>query len=240
MINIQEKIKIYGWRLFIMLLINEIKRRTLGFIRNSYSQFGEDLIIDKLLGYKKKGFYVDIGAYDPNHFSNTKRFYKRGWSGINIEPNYNNYRKFVKKRKRDINLNIGIGRKRRRLLFYRFRPSTLSTFSKKEAGICKRKGAQLVDCVKVGVERLDKVLSLYYNGREIDFMTIDVEGWEMEVINSNDWKKFRPKLLCIEYVEHFRKRINKKAKEDQEIFWLKLGYRKAYNNGINFIYKRIR
>ena len=52
----------------------------------SFSQEGEDLILNRFLGKKEKGFYVDIGAHDPKRFSNTNIFYERGWTGINIDP----------------------------------------------------------------------------------------------------------------------------------------------------------
>src|SRR3989344_6416322 len=72
-------------------------------IRNSYSQNNEDLKIDELLNYPSKGFYVDVGAYDPDRFSNTKRFYLKGWRGINIEPDVYSFNKFLEKRPEDIN-----------------------------------------------------------------------------------------------------------------------------------------
>ena len=75
----------------------------------SYSQLGEDLILDFFLKGKGSGFYVDVGAYHPINLSNTYKFYKRGWSGINIEPNYTKFRLFEEQRSKDINLNIGIG-----------------------------------------------------------------------------------------------------------------------------------
>jgi hypothetical protein len=75
---------------------------------NSYSQYGEDKIIDRLLGYKKSGFYINVGANHPYRFSNTYMFYKKGYRGVNIEPNPISFEKFLI-RKGDINLNIGIG-----------------------------------------------------------------------------------------------------------------------------------
>lgn len=48
-----------------------------------YSQAGEDKFLEKLL--PDKGFFVDIGAYDGLKFSNTKRFYDKGWSGLAVE-----------------------------------------------------------------------------------------------------------------------------------------------------------
>lgn len=239
MIDIKYNIKIYGSRLFLRLLIQEVHRRlVLNVIKKSHSQFGEDLIIDRLLGNKKTGFYVDIGAYDPNRFSNTKRFYDKGWRGINIEPDYDNFKKFEQKRKRDINLNIGIGRINKKLILYRFKPGTVSTFSKKEAEECKKRNLKFLGCKTVKVARLDTIFSQYCKNKEIDFISIDVEGFEKEVLESNDWKKFRPKLICMEYVEHYGKRIEEKEKNFNENFWLNLGYKRAYNNGVNFIYMR--
>src|SRR5579864_1383027 len=77
--------------------------------RASYSQYKEDLWIDRMLGYKKNGFYIDIGASDPNYLNNTKKFYEKGWKGLNVEPNPSTFRKLKEDRDRDINLNVGVG-----------------------------------------------------------------------------------------------------------------------------------
>ena len=77
----------------------------------SFSQYYEDLILFAIFFDIKKGFYIDIGANDPNHISVTKAFYLRGWYGLNIEPLPNMYNKLMKYRNRDINLQIGIGEK---------------------------------------------------------------------------------------------------------------------------------
>ena len=77
--------------------------------RFSYSQLNEDCIIDWLTGYKKKGTYIDIGAYHPDKISNTRLFYERGWRGVNVEPSLIGYKLFCEKRPDDINLNCAIG-----------------------------------------------------------------------------------------------------------------------------------
>lgn len=90
--NILDKFKIYGPRKFLFFAFLEAKRiLLLQFIKKSFSQYGEDLIIDSLLHNKHRGFYVDVGAYDPHRISNTKRFYLKGWKGINIEPDESNF-----------------------------------------------------------------------------------------------------------------------------------------------------
>ena len=90
-------------------LFGRLLVRFFGLKRFSYSSLNEDNIIDWLTGYKAKGTYIDIGAYDPNLGNNTRLFYERGWRGINIEPTKENYKKFLQQRPKDINLDWAIG-----------------------------------------------------------------------------------------------------------------------------------
>ncbi|MDD3083400.1 MAG: FkbM family methyltransferase [Candidatus ainarchaeum sp.] len=196
----------------------------------SHSQHREDIVIDKLLGNKKNGFYVDIGANNPTGFNNTKRFYEKGWSGINIEPNVRGYKLFLKERKRDINLNIGIGEKEDTITFYEMEPDMLSTFSKKEAIENQKNGYKLVKERKVKILPLKNVLEKYAKGKEIDFFSIDTEGFDLEVLKSNDWKKFKPKIICVEIMQNNR---GKKI----ESFLKKIGFEKVHQNNTNTIYK---
>ncbi len=227
-----EKLKIYGPKRFFTFAFYEIYNRFfVRYIKKSYSQYGEDLIIDRLLKNKKKGFYVDIGAYDPDRFSNTKRFYLKGWNGINIEPNVVNYNRFIDKRKRDINLNIGIGNTNEKLLFYSFMPDTLSTFAKTEAKLYQSQGFRLLNKTKVPVFKLSDVFQTNLKDTKIDFMSIDTEGFEMDVLNSNDWGKFKPSIICIEANRD-------KASKDNNINQLLegKGYKEIYCNKVNSIY----
>ena len=234
-----EKFKMYGFNKFVLYSFVEIKRFiVMILIKGSYSQQGEDLIIDKLLGYKKSGFYVDVGANNPNHFSNTKRFYKKGWRGINIEPDLNNFQKFKDQRKRDINLNCGIATTNSKLTFYKFFPDTLSTFSKSEANKYKKQGYKLQEKKDVEVQPLSDVLSQYCKKGNIDFFSVDTEGFDLDVLKSNDWNKFKPKLICIESVSHDLNNINNKKKDDHELFLCNVGYKKIYDNGLNSIFAK--
>src|SRR3989344_9673220 len=82
-----QKLRMYGPLVFIQFALREFYLLLwMRGVKNSYSQRGEDIVIDHLLKHKKIGFYIDVGANDPIRFSNTNRFYKRGWTGINIEP----------------------------------------------------------------------------------------------------------------------------------------------------------
>ena len=133
----RQFLNIYKATGFINLLIYLAKAINDTYIKKyvwgSFSQKGEDLIIERIIGDIKKGFYIDIGAHNPNVFNNTKRFYQKGWQGINIEPNPRLIQEFFKQRPRDINLHIGIGKTSGSTTFFEFVVDGLSTFSKTEA-----------------------------------------------------------------------------------------------------------
>src|SRR5437879_2682243 len=100
-----------------------------------FGQEGEDLILDRLMGGRTKGFYVDIGAHHPIRFSNTYLFSKRGWHGINVDAEPGSMALFRKMRPRDINIESGVGERAGTMLFYRFNEPALNTFDEKEAAL---------------------------------------------------------------------------------------------------------
>jgi len=174
-------------------------------ILNSYSQYYEDLILDVIFAGKTKGFYIDVGANDPYIISNTKRFYDKGWSGINIEPNLLNYHNLCQYRERDINLNIGLGDHEAMLIFYETDPHTLSTFSSKSLNEAKRNYKFTVILEKeVPVFPLSKIFSDHVGNRKVDFLSLDVEGYEREVIAGNNWNTNRPTIVMIEMNQGFK------------------------------------
>lgn len=228
MFDLLRKVKIYGLKKSLKYASQEIyKLFWMCYLKGSYSQQSEDLVIDKILGNKKRGFYVDVGAHDPVRFSNTKRFYDKGWSGVNIDPNPNLIKKFKEQRTRDINLELGVGRKNGSLIFYQFFPSTLSTFSQKEATQYQSSGFNLISKYQVPVKTLGSILSQHCKTRRPDFLSIDTEGTDLEVLQNNDWDKFKPRVICIETGKDFNKINN---------FLKKHGYQLKHNNGINSIF----
>lgn len=167
-----------------------------------YGQHGEDVILQNYFNYRKRknGFYVDIGAYHPVALSNTYWFYKRGWRGINIEPNPSLLKEFKKCRKKDINLNMGVSKKSQILMYYTFkRSSGFNTFVEGNARkIEQEKGIKSVQ-MKIQTEPLDKILQNYLPTNQIiDFMSVDTEGFELEILKSNNWNTYRPEILVIE------------------------------------------
>lgn len=167
-----------------------------------FSQEGEDIILSKLFFDKKNGFYVDIGAHHPIKLSNTYKYYLQGWSGINIDALPGSMKLFQEKRARDINIEIGIAHEERELPFYVFQQATLNTFDAATAQQhVAQHGAAIVATMPVKTAPLAKVLDIYLPlGQQIDFMSIDVEGLDLIVLQSNNWDKYRPKVILVEYI----------------------------------------
>lgn len=195
----------------------------------SYAQNREDIILSGFFKDVSKGFYVDVGAEHPTKLSVTKLFYDKGWNGINIEPIKQEFDLFVKERPRDINLNIGIANKEGVLAFREYEGTGLSTFSEKEKIVHLSDEEQWAKSYKdyyVKVEPLKAVFEKY-KVHAIQILKIDVEGFEYEVIKSNDWTKFRPEVVCIE--------ANKIIK-DWRPYLINQSYELVFFDGLNEYY----
>jgi FkbM family methyltransferase len=169
----------------------------------SYSQEGEDMILQRIFGRQELGFYVDIGAHHPRRFSNTCLFYRKGWRGINIEPNPAASAAFQKERPRDINLQIGISDQEGKLTYYLFNDPALNSFDRElsDTRIEKSSHYRVIGTKEIAVRRLATVLREHLPpGERIDFLSIDVEGLDMAVLRSNDWDAFRPNVVVVEAV----------------------------------------
>jgi len=203
----------------------------------SYSYDGEDVILKKILT-KKSGFYVDIGCNHPFKHSNTYYLYKQKWKGINIDANPQMIKLFNKKRKNDINLNVGIGTEKKKELFYISENDLLSSFNKQVVIMNKEKwGFDYTEMV-IEVDRLENILDKFLDNEimNIDFMNIDVEGLEMEVLLSNNWDKFKPTILAI---EHHGKYLEDVMKDILYLFIVQKGYRLIAKTNITLIFERV-
>ena len=171
------------------------------YYQKSWSQEGEDLILSRVFGSKRTGFYVDVGAHHPFRFSNTYKFYKMGWRGINIDASPGSMETFKKHRKRDINLEIPVGLELKPLNFYIFNEPALNSFDKIIS--LKRNNAQndnkIIKTIPLESRKLSDILEEYLPpGQEIDFLSVDAEGLDFEVLKSNDWHQFSPSIVLVE------------------------------------------
>jgi FkbM family methyltransferase len=165
----------------------------------SYAQEGEDIILLRFLSGRTKGFYVDIGAHHPITFSNTYAFYCLGWRGINVDAQPGSMREFSRHRPEDINLELAVGNTRTGLTYFQFAEAALNTFSRERAAACEKHGYPIIGMVQLETVTLAEILDKYLPaGREIDFLTIDVEGLDLEVVQSNNWDKYRPRIVLVE------------------------------------------
>ena len=194
---------------FVINFINNFLNRIYFFliwdpcINYSFSQEGEDMVLKRIFDKQTKGFYIDVGAHHPKRFSNTYNFYLKGWKGINIDAMPKSMDLFNKIRPRDINLELGVGQKEEELYYHIFNEPALNSFSK-ELSETRDKAQDsyfIKDIIKVEVKPLDKILDIHLINDEIDFLNVDVEGLDLEVLKSNDWSKYRPKFVLVEILK---------------------------------------
>jgi len=180
----------------------------------SYSQSGEDAIMFNFFSEKISkgipGFYLDVGAFHPVKISNTCLFHKLGWKGINIDARPGSMEIFKKIRINDINVEMAISNKKTVLTYFEvINYPEMNSFS--QDFIDKMKlNDEVVKKSSIESYRLDEVLSKYLpENTIIDFFSLDVEGLELEVLQSNNWDIFRPRLLAVEiHISEIEKLIN--------------------------------
>lgn len=181
---------------YLYLLVHVKGLVTHGFWKRSYAQFGEDVVLATLLP-ERSGFFVDVGAFHPFHYSNTYLLYRRGWRGLNIDPNPWTRPLFRFHRPRDTSVTFGIGGVRGRMTYYQFNHQACNTFSKAQRDkMLTRSFVREVGESEVFVAPLSELIDQY--GRAPDFLNIDVEGMNLEVLRTLDWERHAPRVLCVE------------------------------------------
>jgi len=168
----------------------------------SYAQNAEDVILARALAGTSRGFYIDVGAASPTEATVTRHFYEAGWHGINIEPVPQWAAQLRSVRRRDLNLEVAAGAEEGELTFYRVADDpSLSTLSEEVAHRYQAKEMR-VDAVTVPITTLDRVLE-EASPERIDFLKIDVEGAEAEVLGGIDLRRWRPRVIVVEATEPY-------------------------------------
>ncbi len=163
----------------------------------SYAQDGEDVMLRRLFPADHIGFYLDIGANDPVVDSVTNHFYDRGWRGINVEPITNLFERLQSARPRDINLNVGLSDQVGHLTFHESMDIPgWSTFSRDLANSYQNRGMTLRESL-IPVTTLARICEEHVT-KPIDFLKVDVEGFEREILAGADWSRWRPRVVIVE------------------------------------------
>ena len=200
------------------------------------SQFGEDKKIIKL--FKKKGTYLDIGCFHPVRQSNTFLMHKLEWRGINIDLNPLTIDLFNIARPKDTNICAAVSNKKEnRNMYFHHELSSVNTLDKNHTLFLK-KHFGIVDLKKkkIRTKTITEIL-LKLKIKNIDFLNIDIEGGELNVLKSINFKYFDIKVICVEIINY--KSFHKKLKTDKsKIFKLlkKNKYSLKFKSSINYIF----
>ena len=165
------------------------------FIRLGFNSDGIPKLPKVILKSIKKGTYVDIGCYHPFKESHTALLYKKGWSGVNIDISKESVSLFKIFRPADLNLNIGLSLKNgKQKAYFEKNISTVSSLDKSHIKNIGRKNKFIRN---INVFTLKKIRELY-KIKQIDFLKMDCESLDNEIILKSDFQTLNCKFLCVE------------------------------------------
>jgi FkbM family methyltransferase len=177
---------------------------------------------------EKTGTYIDVGAGQPVRGSNTYYFYKKGWRGHLYEPIQSNIELIKIFRRRDKKYQNLVGLSKSKIKFFEFIPTEYSTMVKNIADNLVAEGKKLKNIYEIESIRLSDT-DIELSPSQPSFLSIDVEGADLEVLNSIDWTKIRPRVVCIEEVGETNSKLIKEKLELE-------GYSLVEDSGISKIY----
>jgi FkbM family methyltransferase len=163
----------------------------------TYSQFGEDRVLPLFLPSKPTGFYVDVGANHPTRGSNTFWLYKRGWSGLTVEPNLRLSKLHRKIRPRDFQVQSLVSECTAGIEFVEFENDLFSSASPDHAKKWEHSN-RIVSRRTMIPRTLTNILDECHCSLNIELLCIDVEGLDLSVLRSLDWAKYHPEVVVVE------------------------------------------
>ena len=176
-------------------LLRKIKSKKI-----SFSQTGLDLLLTNIFKGTKEGFYIDIGCNHPVYNNNTFLFHKRGWKGLNIDLDKSSIDLFNIYRKDDLNIHAALSSSNNNRKVYEFHAkSPLNTLDNKVANYQK---AKVKNTYEIKTQTLNQVIDeCGINNKKINFLSIDVEGHELEVLNGFNINHYQPDVIIVEYLD---------------------------------------
>lgn len=240
----------------ILLTAHELKQKVIQFLikiktlfpkkgysdslpKASYSQSGEDMIIDFLFRWLgiENITYLDIGAHHPKWLSNTYYFYSKGNTGILIEPDADLCINLQKHRPKDVILNQAVGISgEHTMLMYVMTTRTLNTLDKKQAEDLQAQGFQNIESIReVKATDINHILFSHFSNKKLNLVSLDVEGLDLAILEAWDFNSFRPEVFCVETLTYTQNNTEKKLMEIIELLQSK-GYKLYADTYINSIF----
>lgn len=157
------------------------------------------MILKRLFERQSNGFYIDVGAHHPIRFSNTYFFYKKGWRGVNIDATPGSMASFNKLRPRDINIEAAVAGQKKEMMFFMFNEPALNSFDENLVQSRDKKIYSVERKQIITTRTLEEIIAENLpEGQNIDFLSVDVEGLDLDVLQSNNWMLYRPKYVLVE------------------------------------------
>ncbi len=197
----------------------------------SHAQNFEDVLLWRALKDVADGFYIDVGAWEPDHDSVTRAFSERGWRGVNVEPVSVYHAMLEARRPRDVNLRVAVGAASGETVFFQIEDTGMSTT---DADLAERHAAKDFTVTRTDVEvmTLAEICQLHAPG-EIHFLKLDCEGSERDALIGADFSRFRPWIVLVEATVPNSQEQNHQKWED---LLLIANYRFVWFDGLNRFY----
>jgi hypothetical protein len=214
---------------YLFVLYNLYIKHKIFIKKSHYSDSEEDKFIINQFK-KKKGFYVDVGCHHPTRLNNCHLLYLNNWRGINIDINKISIEMFKQARKEDINLHSAISLKEKYINYFYDKPLSLYN------SLIKSKNLKFHKTIKS--QKLTTLINkTKFKNKKIDFLSIDTEGKDLEVLKSLNFTIYKPKYICVEiWGREKNKKFNLK-KDSIYNFLIKKKYKLVFNRKENYIFK---
>lgn len=187
--------------------LRRLARRAKPYVRalteSSYSHYCEDALLFRAFAPGRRGYYVDVGAYDPVDGSNTYKLYRRGWRGLTIEPDPGAAWAFKALRPRDRHLTMGVSAAPATLRYHQFEIGTLNTTDAERAQALAASGFKPIGVRDIACEPLSAILEAHAPGLQVDVLNVDCEGADLAVLQSLDFNRQRPTIVIVEDLERY-------------------------------------
>ena len=204
---------------------------------NNFSQEGEDIFLIDFFKDRLNGFYIDVGAFHPYRINNTYLLYKKGFRGINIDISATSIDFFNFARPDDVNLNIGASDKFEDKIFFSKKNLSFHNTLSKSLAESDIQTEPFKKKYSISCKPLDYIIKkTKFSNKTIDFLNIDAEGYDYQVLLGLNLKKYKPKVICIEISPLVDKKNEQYKNTKIYKYLLKHGYKLSWKGFNSFIF----